>query len=61
MQWILQQFEDTSKLAEVLDQLGIKYSWHKVIPFICELVPEPIVPNPRSVVFFGSYSLWRYS
>ena len=61
MQWILQRFDDTEKLAAALDQLGIGYSWHKVIPFIGELVPEPIVPNIRSVVFFGSYSFWKYS
>jgi len=61
MQWLLQRFDDTLKLAEALDQLGIVYSWHKVIPFIGELVPEPIVPDTQSVVFFGSYSLWKYS
>jgi len=25
MQWILQKFEDTHKLAEALDRLGISY------------------------------------
>ena len=38
MQWILQQFEDTKKLADALDRLGIPYSWHKVVPFVGELV-----------------------
>lgn len=61
MQWILQQFEDTEKLADALDLLGIPYSWHKVVPFIGELVPEPEVRDPLSVVMFGSYSLWRYA
>ena len=61
MQWILQQFEDTEKLADALDRLGIPYSWHKVVPFVGELVPEPEVRDPRSVVMFGSYTLWRYA
>jgi len=46
MQWILQQFEDTQKLADALDRLNISYSWHKVVPFIGELVPEPEVHDP---------------
>lgn len=61
MQWILQRFEDTIKLAEALDDLSIPYSWHKVIPFIGELEPEPSISDPSRVVFFGSYSLWRYA
>jgi hypothetical protein len=59
MQWLLQEFEDTRKLAEALDRLGIPYTWHKVVPFVGELVPEPIVADPNSVVMFGSYALWR--
>lgn len=61
MQWILQQFEDTQKLADALDRLGIRYSWHKVVPFVGELVPEPEVRDPLAVVMFGSYALWRYA
>ena len=61
MQWILQQFEDTQKLADALDRLDISYSWHKVIPFVGELVPEPEVRDARAVVMFGSYALWRYA
>lgn len=61
MQWILQRFEDTQKLADALDRLGIAYSWHKVVPFVGDLVPEPKVPDPQSVIMFGSYSLWRYA
>ncbi|NTF17884.1 ATP-grasp domain-containing protein [Agrobacterium rubi] len=59
MQWILQKFEDTEKLAQALDGLGIAYSWHKVIPFIGQLDPEPVVADSKNVVLFGSYSLWR--
>jgi hypothetical protein len=61
MQWILQRFEDTGKLGEALDQLGISYTWHKVVPFVGDLVPEPVVADPDRVVLFGSYSLWRYA
>ena len=61
MQWILQRFEDTTKLAAALDELAIPYTWHKVIPFIGELQPEPSIVDPSKVVFFGSYSLWRYA
>ncbi len=61
MQWILQQFEDTEKLAEALDRLGIVYSWHKVVPFVGDLKPEPVIENPDAVVMFGAYSLWRYA
>jgi hypothetical protein len=61
MQWILQQFEDTQKLADALDRLTIPYSWHKVVPFIGELVPDTQVRDPMAVVLFGSYALWRYA
>lgn len=61
MQWILQKFEDTGKLAEALDRLGISYTWHKVVPFVGELSPEPVIADPDQVVLFGSYSLWRYA
>ncbi|MBO9411972.1 MULTISPECIES: ATP-grasp domain-containing protein [unclassified Ruegeria] len=61
MQWLLQEFEDTQKLADALDRLGISYSWHKVVPFIGDLTPEPVVTNPDNVVLFGSYTLWRYA
>ncbi|WP_421982513.1 ATP-grasp domain-containing protein [Roseibium sp.] len=61
MQWLLQDFQDTQKLANALDRLKISYTWHKVVPFVGELVPEPEIINPSSVVMFGSYSLWRYA
>jgi hypothetical protein len=61
MQWILQEFEDTQKLADALDRLDIPYSCHKVVPFVGELVPEPHVRDPHAVVMFGSYTLWRYA
>jgi hypothetical protein len=61
MQWILQDFEDTAKLALALDRLGLPYTWHKVVPFVGDLVPETVIPDPRAVVMFGSYTLWRYA
>jgi hypothetical protein len=61
MQWLLQKFEDTQKLADALEQRGIAYTWHKVVPFVGDLVPEPAVGNPNKVVMFGAYTLWRYA
>lgn len=61
MQWLLQEFEDTHKLAEALDRLGYSYTWHKVVPFVGDLIPEPVIADPQAVVMFGSYSLWRYA
>lgn len=61
MQWILQEFEDTQKLADALDRLCISYTWHKVVPFVGDLIPEPEISDPSAVVMFGSYTLWRYA
>lgn len=61
MQWILQHFEDTEKLAGALDRLGIRYTWHKVVPFVGDLQPEPVIEDRDAVVLFGSYTLWRYA
>ncbi|MEL7026513.1 MAG: ATP-grasp domain-containing protein [Pseudomonadota bacterium] len=61
MQWILQDFEDTRALGVVLDRLGLNHSWHKVVPFVGDLVPEPEINEKADVVLFGSYTLWRYA
>ncbi len=61
MQWILQDFEDTRKMADALDRLEIPYTWHKVVPFVGELIPTPVIDDPKAVVMFGSYTLWRYA
>jgi len=61
MQWILQDFEDTRNMADALDRLEIPYTWHKVIPFVGELIPVPDVRDQNAVVMFGSYTLWRYA
>lgn len=59
MQWILKDFEDTHKLAEALERMGIPFSWHKVVPFIGKLDPAPGIVDSNAVVMFGSYSMWR--
>ncbi|MEX0348704.1 MAG: ATP-grasp domain-containing protein [Paracoccaceae bacterium] len=61
MHWLLQEFEDTHKLAEALDRLGSSYSWHKVVPFVGDLVPEPALDSHDAVILFGSYTLWRHA
>lgn len=61
MQWLLQDFEDTQKLADALERLEIPYTWHKVVPFVGDLTPAPIVRDANTVVMFGSYTLWRYA
>ncbi|MEM1427868.1 MAG: ATP-grasp domain-containing protein [Pseudomonadota bacterium] len=61
MQWILQDFQDTRKMADALDRLGIPYTRHKVVPFVGELTPPPSIKDPNAVVMFGSYTLWRYA
>lgn len=61
MHWVLQEFEDTHKLARALDRLGAPYSWHKVVPFVGDLVPEPDIAPGTRVILFGSYTLWRYA
>lgn len=61
MQWILQEFEDTAKLAAAIDRLSIAYTWHKVVPFVGALQPDPEITDPNAVVMFGSYTLWRYA
>ncbi|MEO1639862.1 MAG: ATP-grasp domain-containing protein [Pseudomonadota bacterium] len=61
MQWILQEFEDTTRLAAVLDRMDIPFTLHKVVPFIGELDPAPVIGDPNRSVLFGSYTLWRYA
>ncbi|MDJ0637718.1 MAG: ATP-grasp domain-containing protein [Paracoccaceae bacterium] len=61
MQWILQDFEDTNKLSAALDRLGFEYSWHKVVPFVGDLLPAPEIRDLNAVVLFGAYTLWRYA
>lgn len=59
MHWILQEnlFKESEweTLVNVLERLGLPYSVHKVIPFIGELTPEPVVSG--KVICLGSYSM----
>ncbi len=48
-------------MADALVRLDIPYTWHKVVPFIGELTPTPTITDPKNVVMFGSYTLWRYA
>ena len=61
MQWVLQDFEDTRALAPALDRLGASYSWHRVVPFVGDLLPEPVIMDRAAVVLFGSYALRHYA
>jgi hypothetical protein len=60
MHWILQNnlFNETEweNLVGTLERFKIPYSVHKVIPFIGELVPEPVIQEQK-VICFGSYSM----
>lgn len=61
MQWVLQEFEDTRKLGDVLARAGLPHSWHKVVPFVGDLLPEPVIADRQNTILFGSYTLWRYA
>ncbi|WP_412555114.1 ATP-grasp domain-containing protein [Shimia sp. MIT1388] len=61
MQWVLQDFEDTRKLGDALTSLGRDVSWHKIVPFVGELAPPPVIKDPQAVVLFGAYSMWKYA
>jgi hypothetical protein len=61
VQWVLQRFEDTERLGDVLAARGIAHSWHDVVPFVGQLVPEPVIDDPGAVILFGSYTLWRHA
>jgi ATP-grasp domain, R2K clade family 3 len=61
MHWILQEYEDTIKLQEILERANLSHSMHKVVPFVGELYPEPEVADGSDVVMFGSYSMRHYA
>ena len=56
MQWLLQDFEDTRKMADALDRLQIPYTWHKVVPFVGDLTPEPVIQDSKAVVMLCDVS-----
>lgn len=59
MHWILQDnlFHDPKyqELLDTLIRLNLPYSIHKVVPFVGELIPEPVAP--ANTICMGSYSL----
>jgi len=60
MHWILQNniFSETGwdTLLKSLEQFGIPYFEHKVVPFVGDLLPEPQLTD-KNVICFGSYSM----
>jgi len=47
-------------MLDALERFAIPYSLHKVVPFVGELEPEPIVPSD-DVICMGSYAMRHYS
>lgn len=64
MYWCIQNNiyneEGFERLIDVLERLGLPYSVHKVVPFVGELDPVPVVP-PGPVIVMGSYSMTFYA
>lgn len=60
MHWILQtnlfQEAEWSRLVATLEQFGLPYSVHRVVPFVGELEPFPVLQAAKAVCF-GSYSM----
>lgn len=60
MHWILQtnlfQEAEWTRLVEALERFDLPYSVHKVIPFVGELEPAPVLQTTKAVCF-GSYSM----
>lgn len=60
MHWILQtdlfQEAEWDRLVSTLDRFGLPYSVHKVVPFVGELDPVPVLQADKAVCF-GSYSM----
>lgn len=65
MFWVLQENvfneEGMRSLVETLKRFGIGFSEHKVVPFIGELHPDPVIPEGSDVIVMGSYSMSRYA
>ena len=60
MHWVIQENifreEAYDRMIETLERFDIPYSIHKVVPFVGELIPEPVIED-RRVMCFGSYSM----
>lgn len=64
MHWILQEniFKEEAydKFVAALARYDMRYSVHKVVPFVGELVPEPVL-HDNNVICMGSYSMRHYA
>ncbi len=60
MHWILQNniFAENgwTTMVETLERFDIPYSVHKVVPFVGELLPEPVLDH-SNVICMGTYSM----
>ena len=60
MHWIIQENfcreASWDSLVEFLERMQIPYSMHKVVPFVGDLIPEPVI-NEKNVIVMGSYAL----
>jgi len=60
MHWILQNNLFNEKgyqtLLDTLERFSLPYTIHKVVPFVGELLPEPML-DTKNVICMGSYSL----
>jgi hypothetical protein len=65
MHWILQENifneEGFESLVDTLTRFEIPFSEHKVIPFVGDLLPEPVIPDGEKVIVLGSYSMALYA
>lgn len=63
MYWVIQEDlhreEGLQELKRVLERMGLPHSFHKVVPFVGELIPDINPPNP--VVAIGAYSMIKIS
>lgn len=62
MHWIVQNnlFHESGwdVLIDTLENVGISYSLHKVVPFVGEIIPEVNIPdNEDKVICIGSYAM----
>ena len=61
MQWVLQEFEDTRRLAVDLTARALPWSFHKVVPCEGSLTPAPQIADQRSEVLFGSFAIRHFA
>lgn len=64
MHWILDNnmFKEDGyhRMVEVLERFNIPHSFHKTIPFVGKLTPEPEL-DTNNVICFGTYSMRHYA